>query len=72
MLVGAVADLVVGLRRAHISADTAEPDQIDRRLEDGAINSCGVTWSPTPNSFCASGDSPMFLAVADRRRRPWR
>ncbi len=36
-VVGAVAGLRVGLaRRADIGADAAEPEQVDRRLEDGA------------------------------------
>ncbi len=35
-VVGAVADLLVGLGGgAHIGADAAEPQKIDRRLEDG-------------------------------------
>ena len=72
-VVGAVADRVVGLGRgAHIGADAAEEEQVDRRLQD-RVHQLGRRrlrpWrSRAPPAPPATARSPS--ASAGRRRRP--
>ena len=73
-IVGAVADLIVGLARgADIGADAAEPQQIDvAACRIAVITCCGVAFSPSRPSSVArlrrSARSPSRCARRCRRR----
>ena len=72
-VIGAVADRVVGLGRgAHIGADAAEEQEIDRRLEDGVHQLAAASPCPRrePSSACACGDSAISLRVRENTPPP--
>jgi hypothetical protein len=61
-------DFVRGL---HIGADAAEPQQVDRRLQDGGHQRSGsMTSASMPSATRISGEGDFLLAARDDGRRP--
>ena len=72
-IVGAVADLLVGLGRgAHIGADAAEPEQVDRRLQDRAHDLGGRRLGLRRGRAApaTSGESGIDLAARENTPPP--
>ena len=74
-IVGAVAGRLVALRRgAHIGADAAEEQQIDRRLQDRVHHLLRrrLGLGETDRAPAPPATARFPSASAERRRRPWR